>query len=90
MLSKIVFAEEAKIDIHKAKCFFEFLYKNDDFMNDLTKQIVRISKIPFAFQIRYAQIRIVQLENFKYTIHYRVKSDNEIIVYRTLSQSQDF
>lgn len=87
MLSKIVFAEEAKIDIHKAKCFFEFLYKNDDFMNDLTKQIV---KIPFAFQISYAQIRIVQLENFKYTIYYRVKSDNEIIVYRTLSQSQDF
>jgi len=83
------FSDEANLDFHKAKCFMEFNGKVEEFWIDVDRQIELIREFPFAFQIRYKNIRIVPLEKFNYSIHYIAKARG-VLVYRFLNQSQNF
>ncbi|WP_242202193.1 hypothetical protein [Aestuariivivens insulae] len=85
----IQFTEEAKIEFHKAKCFMEFNGKSEEFWVDIEKQLDFILVYPIAFQVRYKNVRIVNLDNFNYSIHYIAKPYG-ILVYRFLNQKQDF
>ncbi len=89
MGDKVIFTEEAKIEFHKAKCYFEFTKKEDVFWTDVNRQIDLIIIMPFAFQIRYKNIRIIQLEKFDYSFHYIIKSYG-VLVYRFLNNQQDY
>lgn len=87
---KIVrFSEEARIELHKAKCFMEFLEKEDAFWKDIDKQLDLVLQFPYAFQVWYREIRIVSLDQFNYSIHYIPKPDG-VLVYRFLNKNQDF
>lgn len=81
--------DEAKIDIHKAKCFFEFNKREDEFWEDFNRQIKIIFFMPETFQVRYRNIRIITLERFDYSIHYMVKPYG-ILIYRFLNQRQNY
>lgn len=85
----IEFTEEARIEFHKAKCFMEFNGKEIEFWDDIDTQLALILVHPQAFQVRYKKIRIVSLKKFNYAIHYIVKPYG-VLVYRFLSQKQDF
>jgi plasmid stabilization system protein ParE len=84
------FSEEAKLELYKAQCYYKLLRKNEDFLDDLINQLKLIIAMPRAFQERYKSIRIIQFEHFNYTLHYRVRDDNSIIIYRILNQNQDY
>ena len=85
----VEFSDEANFDFHKAQCFMEFNGKLEEFWNDVNRQDELIKEFPFAFQIRYKNVRIVPLEDFNYSFHYIVKPKG-ILVYRFLNQSQNF
>lgn len=85
----VEFSNDAKIEFHKAKCFMEFNGKEDEFWEDVERQLQLILQFPQAFQVRYKTVRITTLENFNYSIHYVVKPYG-ILVYRFLNQIQDY
>jgi len=89
MGDKIIFTEEAKIEFHKAKCYFEFTKKEDVFWIDVNRQMDLLVLMQFAFQIRYKNIRIIHLEKFDFSIHYIIKPYG-ILVYRFLKNQQDY
>ena len=81
--------DEARIEIHKAKCFFEFNNKEEEFWEDFNRQIEILFLMPEAFQVRYKNVRIITLERFNYSIHYVTKPYG-ILIYRFLGQRQDY
>jgi len=89
MGDNIQFTEEAKIEFHKANCFFELNNKEDAFWIDVNRQMDLLMIMPFAFQIRYKNIRIINLEQFAYSIHYIIKPYG-VLVYRFLNKQQDY
>jgi len=89
MEDRIIFAEEAKIEFHKAKCYFEMTEKEEAFWNDVNRQMDLLELMPFAFQIRYKNVRIIHLERFNFSIHYVIK-DYGVLIYRFLNKRQDY
>lgn len=85
----VEFSNDAKIEFHKAKCFMEFNGKEDEFWEDVERQLQLILQFPQAFQVRYKTVRITTLEKFNYSIHYVLKPYG-ILVYRFLNQIQDY
>ncbi len=81
--------DEAKIELHKAKCFFEYNNKEDEFWEDFNRQIDMLVLMPEAFQVRYRNVRIITLERFDFSIHYVVKTYG-ILIYRFLNQRQNY
>lgn len=84
------FSEEAKLELYKAQCFYKLLGREDGFLDDLVNQLRLIISMPRAFQERYNGVRIIKFEHFNYALHYKVKENGNIIVYRILNQNQDF
>lgn len=82
-------SDEAKLELHKAKCFFEFLEKEEEFLDDFLHQLRVISQMPYGFQIRYRNVRIVKFEHFNYSIHYAIFNE-QIIILRILNQLQSY
>ena len=89
MGGEIKATDEAKIELHKAKCFFEFNNKEEEFWEDFSRQIDVLLLMPEAFQVRYRNVRIVTLERFDYSIHYVVKPYG-VLIYRFLNQRQNY
>lgn len=89
MANEIRTTDEARIELHKAKCFFEFSNKEDAFWEDFNRQIAMLLVMPKAFQVRYRDVRIITLERFDYSIHYVVKPYG-ILIYRFLNQRQNY
>ena len=86
---RVEFSKVARIEFHKAKCLMDFNGKEQEFWLDVDRQIELIRKFPYAFQIRYKNVRVVALENFNFSIHYMIDNDG-IMVLRFLNQKQDF
>lgn len=89
MGDEIKITDEARIELLKAKCFFEFNKKEDEFWKDFNGQIEILLLVPETFQVRYKNVRIITLERFDYSIHYVVKPYG-ILIYRFLNQRQDY
>ena len=70
-------------------CFFDFTGKGDDFLDDLFRHEDLIRIMPEMFQIKYGNIRIVNLQSFNYSIHY-IYQDDIIYIYRLLQQRQNY
>lgn len=83
------FSDEARLELHRALCYFKLIQKDELFLDDLLNQIRLILSMPKAFQARYRNVRIVQLENYNYSIHYSIYNGN-IYILRLLNQYQDF
>lgn len=81
--------EEARIELHKAKCLFEYNRKEDAFWEDFNRQIEIILAMPEAYQVRYKKVRIITLERFNYSIHYVIEPYG-ILIYRFLNQKQSY
>ncbi len=84
------FSEESKLELHRAKCYFKLIDRENEFFDDLIIQLNLILRMPEAFQVRYKNVRIVHFDKFEYSIHYRVKAKELIIIYHILNQKQDF
>jgi len=82
-------AEEARLELYKAKYFFEFLGKDEEFLDDFLHQLRVILQMPYGFQIRYRNVLIVKFEKFDFTIHYTVYKE-QIIILHILNQKQNF
>ena len=82
------FSEEAKLELYKAQCYFKLANRETEFLDDLINQLLLMISMPRAFQERYNAIRIIKFEHFNYSIHYKLRDDNSIIVYRILNQNQ--
>lgn len=87
MAVKIEYSEQSQIDIHKAKCYFDLYGKGDDFLNDLFRYEDLIRLMPEMYQIKYKSVRIANLENFKYAIHY-IFTNGHIYIYRVYPHHQ--
>ena len=66
------FSREADIEFNTIDCFFGAIGVGERFQKDFHLQMMRIQSNPFQFQVRYGDIRIVHLKDFKYSIHYNV------------------
>ncbi|MBV7269521.1 type II toxin-antitoxin system RelE/ParE family toxin [Winogradskyella luteola] len=84
------FSDEARLELYKAECYFKLIDKENEFLDDLINQLRLIISMPRAFQERYKAVRIIKFEYFNYTIHYKVRDNNSIIIYRVINQSQDY
>ena len=89
MVVKIEYSEQAQIDIHRAKCFFDLSGKGEDFLDDLFRHEDLIKLMPEMYQIKYRSIRIVNLEYFKYAIHY-ILMERHIFIYRVYPHGQNY
>ena len=85
MGNKVFYSDEAKIDIHRAKCYLDFYDKGADFLNDLFHQEDVIRLMPEAFQIRYRNQRIIKLSYFEYYVLYSVQN-NSVYIQRVTNQ----
>lgn len=83
-------SHEAKLELHRALCYFKLYNQEDAFLDDFIQQLNRITVIPKAFQLRYKNVRIVQFKSFNYSIHFRVKTNGSILIYHILHQNQSF
>lgn len=90
MEGNIRFSLEARIELKKALCHFDLYGLEDEFMEDLLNKLIIINQMPYGFQARYKTVRIVLLDRFDYSIHFRVKSNSDILIYHILSQRQDY
>ncbi len=82
-------SEDAQHELYRISCYYEYLEKHDDFFSHLIRQLNFIKKMPYCFQVRYKDVRIVSLERHSYSIHYRIIKEN-IYVIHILNQKQDF
>ena len=89
MANEVKTTDEARIELHRAKCFFEFNRKEEEFWKDFNKQIQMILLMADAFQVRHRNVRIVTLGRFNYSIHYIIKPYG-VLIYRFLGQRQNF
>lgn len=89
MVDEIIYSEQAQIDIHRAKCFFDLSGKGDDFLDDLFRHEDLIRLMPEMYQIKYKMIRIANMENFKYAIHY-IFQNKQVYIYKIYPHSQDY
>jgi len=89
MVDKIIVLEVAKKELHQAMCYFELYERSTDFLNDFKSQIEIVKNMPYGFQIRYKQVRIISFNHFQYTIHYIIE-DTTIFILHVLSQSQSY
>jgi len=89
MEGKVRFEKDAIVELNKAKCFFETIGKEKQFLTDFENQISLIKAMPAAFQIRYKKVRIISFEHFSYTIHYTIKN-RIIIILNVLNQYQNY
>lgn len=90
MEGNIRFSLEARIELKKALCHFDLYGLEDEFMEDLLNKLIIINQMPYGFQARYKTVRIVLLDRFDYSIHFRVKSNSDILIYHILSQRQNY
>jgi hypothetical protein len=82
-------SEEAQNELYRIICYFQLLDNEDVFFEDLIRQLNLIKKMPYSFQVRYRDIRIITLDRFNYSIHYRI-IDESIWVIHILNQKQNF
>ncbi len=89
MADKIKDSEQSQIDIHRAKCYFDLYGKGDAFLDDLIRHEDLIGLMPEIYQIKYRSVRITNLKNFKYAIHYIFKNES-IYIYRVYPHGQEY
>lgn len=89
MVENYDISDEAKLDFHKAKCFFQFMGKEEEFLDDFLHQLRIILEMPEGFQIKYRNVRIVIFERFDFSIHYTIYKER-IIILGILHQRQNY
>ncbi len=89
MTFRVDISQEASIDLDRAVCHYGGVNLENSFLADFDRQIIILSKLPFAFQIRYGDSRILKLDSFNFTIHYAIK-DDFVLIYRILGQGQNY
>jgi len=89
MVVKIVYSEQAQLHIHKAKCYFNLIGKEKDFLDDLFHQENLIWAVLEMYQIKYWRIRISNLHNFRYAIHY-VFEKGQVYIYRVFAYGKEY
>lgn len=89
MEEKFRYTQDTFRELNRARCYFESLDKGDEFIDDFERQLQFLDNLPEAFQIRYRNIRIINLENFEYAIHFQIV-DDKIIVVSFLSNNRDY
>ena len=87
---KFIFTEDFRRELHIAKCHFDLTDRGEDFLVDLERQLAIVSSIPFGFQVRYRNVRIINFKTFNYSLHYIVQNEGNIMILHLLSQGQDY
>lgn len=80
---------EANRELKLAECYFDAWNRKDEFLEDFNNQIERIEEDPYLFQLRYRDIRIINFDQFSYSIHYTVNGIL-ITVVAILGQEQSY
>ena len=77
MAHKVIIKPGAELDIIEAVEWYEEgkVGLSLDFLEQLDKELDRISKNPEHFQKRYRDIKIVFTKRFPYGIHYTLEND---------------
>ncbi len=90
MAVKFIYTEDFRRELHIAISYADLTDRGGDFLDDLERKLAIISSIPFGFQIRYRNVRIVNFEKFNYSLHYIVQDGTNIIILHVLSQGQNY
>ena len=83
MLYKLSFFEDAKVDVIDAKAWYKHQQIGLDkrFAQSVKIAIQTLQKNPFAYAIRYKNIRIAHPKTFPFNIHFYVDAVlNEIVI----------
>ncbi|UJH68645.1 type II toxin-antitoxin system RelE/ParE family toxin [Allomuricauda sp. SCSIO 65647] len=86
---KVQMLKEAAVELHVAECYFASKGLSRAFLNDFARQLQFLKTTPHSFQVKYRGIRILNFEQFNYSIHYKVDK-KEAVIYRILNQRQNF
>jgi len=79
---KTFFLDEVQNDIDIAKKWYSEQQKDLDikFVIAVKNTISRILKMPFAYAVRYRNVRIAHIEIFPYNIHFYIEEEKSQIV----------
>ncbi|MDT0687963.1 type II toxin-antitoxin system RelE/ParE family toxin [Autumnicola psychrophila] len=89
MTYKVLISKEAEIELATAECYFRVRNLHRDFLNDFKRQLEFLENTPASFQKKYREVRIVNFNQFNYSIHY-VISEDKVLLLRILNQRQNF
>lgn len=89
MAYKVEISEEAQIELSVAECYFRIKSLHTSFLQDFFKQIKFLESTPQSFQIKYQKIRIINFDDFNYSVHYLIVK-NKVLILRILNQRQNF
>jgi len=87
---KLLFTPEARKDIADAARYYEEKLQGlgRRLKKDVRDKLLLIKDNPYAYSIRYGQVRIASVKKFPYSIHFVVYGQN-IFVYAFLSDYRD-
>ena len=74
-------SQPAKDDIKEAARFYNSQKKGlgKSFVNFVRKKVRTISQNPYAYSIKYGDVRTVALDVFPYTLHFTIESNLVVI-----------
>jgi plasmid stabilization system protein ParE len=82
MTYRLLFFDEALSDVLQAKQWYNEQCEglDEEFAQALVQAISQISEMPFAYAVRYKNIRIAHPKRFPFNIHFYVDEPNAIVV----------
>ncbi|MDT0646881.1 hypothetical protein RM545_09270 [Zunongwangia sp. F260] len=89
MTYKVFISKEAEIELATAEYYFKARNPHRDFLNDFNRQLEFLENTPESFQKNYKEIRMLNFNQFNYSIHYVISGD-KVLLLRILNQRQNF
>ncbi|MBO9572424.1 MAG: type II toxin-antitoxin system RelE/ParE family toxin [Chitinophagaceae bacterium] len=82
MAYKILYFDEARLDIQEAKLWYRTQLKGLErrFAEDIKNAILRLKERPSVHAIRYQNIRIAHPDVFPYSVHFYIDEENKTVV----------
>ena len=90
MSYQILLKPLAELDINESYTWYneEREGLGDDFLSELEKSQELIREKPYHYQVRYKEVRMVQVKRFSFCLHYTIEGET-IIVHAVLSTDRN-
>lgn len=89
---KITYLDEANLDVKEAKAWYKQQRKGleKQFAKAIIKAVSHIQDNPYAYAIRYNDIRIIHPKKFPYGIHFYIdNAGKEIVITAIIHEYRD-
>lgn len=87
----IKFEKNSLFDFNEGIAYYKLISEilSERFYNEFWKCVENLKENPYAYQIRYLNIRIIKVNSFPFTIHFLIENDI-IYVQRVLHDKRQY